>query len=254
MCRVRFGLTGIYFDPLEPSRPRDEVFQQLIAPLPPVVQNKQDIVPQVIGSGAIKEDAAIVTKTSENEADCGQRQSNKDPSDSSSSSSRDEEICLLSENAKTNCGSKRLRDSSSSPSSSVSSSPFSDEDQVHKSTNSKVNFQDSKPPKPVISPTTQQCNKNQSKRHNFTPPRGLSKAPPAKRVRFAMNVQERVIPSDDASDASSSHSSDDSYTDSPSPTTPYDVFAGYMHKRDFSRTCRMDGRMRRSTMQFPTEE
>ena len=41
MCRVRFGLTGIYFDSLEPSRPRGEFFQPLTASIPPVALNKQ---------------------------------------------------------------------------------------------------------------------------------------------------------------------------------------------------------------------
>ena len=41
MCRVRFGLTGIYFDSLEPNRPRGEFFQPPTASLPPGAENKQ---------------------------------------------------------------------------------------------------------------------------------------------------------------------------------------------------------------------
>ena len=41
MCRVRFGLTGIYFDSLEPSRPRADFFQPLTASVPPVAHIQQ---------------------------------------------------------------------------------------------------------------------------------------------------------------------------------------------------------------------
>ena len=261
MCRVRFGLTGVYFDSLEPSRPREEVFQPLIAAIPPVAQNKQgDVVPEAIDGGAIKEKVVTATGTPKNDEDG----TTKTPRDSSLSSSRDEEGCRLAKKAKTNhasVGSKRVRDSSlssspssvslSSSSSSASSPPSSDEDQVHKSANSKISVQASKRPKPVNSRTTQKCNDKSFKTHTSIPPGGLTKAPAAKRVRFAMDVQKRNTPSDDASDTSSSHSSDDSYTDPPSPTEPYDAFAGYYRTPGASRSHHIDGRTAGSRMRFP---
>ena len=263
MCRIRFGLTGIYLDTLEPSRPREESFQPLIATFPPVAQSKQgDAVLEAIDGGAIKEKIVTATGSSKNDED-----SINIPSDSSSSS-RDEEGCRLAKDAKKNHAcveSKRVRDSSSSSSSlspssalslssSASSPPSSDENRVHKSAKSKRSHQASKPPKPVKSQTTPKSNNNPSKRHASTTPRGLTKAPPAKRVRFAMDVQERIIPSDDANDTSSSRSSDDSYTDPPSPTEPFDAFAGYYRTPGASRFHRMNERIAGSRMRFPAEE
>lgn len=60
--------------------------------------------------------------------------------------------------------------------------------------------------------------------------------------------------SDDASDTSNSHSSDDSYTDPPSPTEPYDAFAGYYRTESASKYHRMNGRIAGSRMQFPKDE
>ena len=57
MCRVRFGLTGIYFDSLEPSRPRGESFQPLTASIPPVAHNRQvDAVLDLIDCEEFKEE------------------------------------------------------------------------------------------------------------------------------------------------------------------------------------------------------
>lgn len=263
MCRVRFGLTGIYFDSLEPSRPREEFFQPLIAAIPPVAQNKQrDVVPEAIDGGVIKEKVVLETRLSKNDEDGIA----KNPSDSSSSS-RDEEGCRLAKNAKTNLAfveNKRVQDSSSSSSSSLPSSASllplssppstSDEDQIHKRANSKASVQAPKPPKPTNSRTTQRCNDKSSKRHTSIPLGRLTKAPPAKRVRFAMDVQERIIPSEDVNDTSSSHSSDDSYTDPPSSTEPYDAFAGYYRTSGASRSHRMNGRIAGSKTRFPAEE
>ncbi len=69
-----------------------------------------------------------------------------------------------------------------------------------------------------------------------------------------MDVQERNIPSDGASDTSSSHSSDDSYTDPPSPTEPYDAFAGYYRTPGASISHRIDGRIAGSRTHFPAAE
>lgn len=257
MCRVRFGLTGIYFEPLEPSRPREESLQPLIAAIPPEAQNKRgDIVPETIdneGSEAKVGKATGIAKKDEDGTTIS-------PSDSSSSSSsKDEQSRRLAKNTKTNyasVGSKRVRSSSASSSSSSSSSstsspPSSDEDQGHKSANTKTRVQVAKP---VNSHTTRKCDDKPSKRQTSRSLRGLTKGPPAKRVRFAMDVQEKILPSGDASDTSSSHSSDDSYTDPPSPTEPYDAFAGYYRTPGASRSHRRNGHGVRSGIRFPAEE
>ena len=257
MCRVRFGLTGIYFDSLEPSRAREEVCQPLISALPPMVQNKQcDVLSKVIVDGAIKTDVVSAKGKSEDNKVGGQRQSIKDQSDSSSSSPIDEEGHSWAKNAKKNqasVGSKRARDLSSSSSSSVASSSSSsssnDEGQSHESANSEISRLASKDSKRVNSPTQKQPDKI-SLPGTHKASKKSSKAPPAKRVRFAMDVQERIVPSDDASDTSSSHSSDDSYTDPPSPTEPYDAFAGYFRTPGASRSHRMDGRIAGSRMRL----
>ena len=241
MCRVRFGLTGIYFDSLEPNRPRDEFFQPMIAAIPPAVQNNQGlVVPEAIDCGAaIKEKASTATEISKKDGE---------GTTGGSSSSIDEGDYLLAKKAKTNrasVGNKRVRDSSSSSSTSSSSASApptsSDEGQVHRSANSENG--PAKPPKPVNSRTTQKCTDKSAKRHPSTASGKLTKAHPAKRVRFAMNVLEKHIPSDDASDVSGSHSSDDSYIDPPSPTEPYDAFAGYYRTAGASRSHRMKGKI-----------
>lgn len=257
MCRVRFGLTGIYFDSLEPSRPREEVCQPLISALPPMVQNKQcDVVSKVIGDGAIKTGVVWAKGSSENKKVGGQRQTTKDLNNSSSSSPRDEEGHSWAKGAKTNqasVGSKRARDLSSS-SSVASSSSSSNEDQSHESANSEISRLASKDSKRVNSPTQKRPDKTSLPGTPKTSKKS-SKAPPAKRVRFAMDVQQRIVPSDDASDTSSSHSSDDSYTDPPSPTEPYDAFAGYCRTPGASRSHRMNGRIARSRMRLlPVED
>ena len=254
MCRVKFGLTGVYFDSLEPTRPREELFQPLIVAIPPVAQNKKGvIVPKKIESEANEESEAKVVKTT------GISKNDEDtiiinPSDSSSSStstSRNNHGRRLAGNTNTNyapVGSKRVRSFSVS---SSSSPPSSDEDQVHLSPNTKPSLQAAKP---VSLHTTRKSKNKPSKRHTSTPLRRLTKGPPAKRVRFAMDVQENIITNHDASDTSSSHSSDDSYTDPPLPTEPYDAFAGYYRTPGASGSHRMKGRVGGSRMRFLAEE
>ena len=57
----------------------------------------------------------------------------------------------------------------------------------------------------------------------------------AKKVRFAMDVKERILPSDEAADDSSdtynSHSSCDSYIDMPSSTSSHDVISNYLRPK-----------------------
>lgn len=256
MCRVRFGLTGVYFDSLEPSRPREDYFQPLIAAIPPVAQNRQaDTVPKKLGSESEEKQVTATTSPKNNEDGTIMNPSDSLSSSSSSSIFRNEQgRHVAGKKKKTNhasVGSKRVRSSSISSSSSASSPPSSDEDQDHLSSNTKTSFRAAKP---VRAHTTRKCNNKLSKIHNSTHPQGPTKGPPAKRVRFAMDVQKKIIPSDDASDTSSSHSSDDSYTDPPSPTEPYDAFAGYYRAPGVSGCRRMNGRVVGSRIQFPAEE
>jgi hypothetical protein len=78
-------------------------------------------------------------------------------------------------------------------------------------------------------PKRQSTQLNNSKNHKSSTLKSClkpSKPPPAKKVRFVMGVQERFIPSDDASDGSS-HSSYDSYTDLPTPIEPPNASSRY---------------------------
>ena len=259
MCRVRFGLTGIYFDSLEPSRPREDFFQPLIASIPAVAQNKQrDAVAEAIDGAKVEEKYLVATKISKNDQD-GTTKHLRDLL----SSSRDEG-CRLAKDTKINhasIGSKRLRNSvlssssSSSPSSSLSSSSASSPPSIDKDQSRKLNHRTSpQAPKPTTkSQTTQKHNSKPSKRDPSTSPEGPTKAPPAKRVRFAMDVQASIIPSDDAGSTSSSNSSDDSYTDPPSPTEPYDAFGGCYRGPGASRSRSMNEQTARWRMRIPAE-
>ena len=262
MCRIRFGLTGVYFDPLEPSRPREESFQPWTVAVPPLPQNEQeDSVLKSMGDGAITEKTLTATGHPKN------RQGITKTPLNSSLSTRNKRNGLLATSAGRNhvcieierdrdplSSSSSLTSSSSLSSSSVSSPPSSDEDQVQKAVKGKRSLRGSSPPKLVSSQITQRNNSNQFKRHTSTPFREPTKPPPAKRVRFAMDIQEKTTTSDNASDTSSSRSSDDSYTDPPSPTEPYDAFAGYYRARGASKFQRLSGRIARSGMQLPTDE
>ena len=252
MCRVRFGLTGIYFDTLEPSRPREEFFQPLIVAIPPVAQNRQEqriVGLEGIDGEEIKGKTVNATGNSINDDD----DTVKTPIHLSLLLSRNKECCHFVESAQTNqqsAGSEVVRDFSPSSSSPSSSPQSSDEDYVHKPANKKVGVQASKLPKTVYSRTTQTCKDRAPTKHIYTTYRKPIK-PPAKRVRFAMDVQKRTIPSDDARDTSSSNSSDDSYTDPPSPTEPYDAFAGYYRAPAASRFRHENGQIGGPRMRFP---
>ena len=262
MCRIRFGLTGVYFDPLEPSRPREESFQPWIVTVPPLPQNEQeDAVLKSIGDGAITEKTPTATGHPKNRHSITKIPLN------SSLSTRNKRNGLLAPSAGRNhvcveierdrdplSSSSSVTSSSSLSPSSVSSPQSSDEDQVQKAVKGKRSLRGSSPPKLVNSQITQRNNSNQFKQHTSTPLREPTKPPPAKRVRFAMDVREETTPSDNASDTSSSSSSDDSYTDPPSPTEPYDAFAGYYRAPGASKFQLLSGRIARSGMQLPPDE
>lgn len=243
MCRVKFGLTGIYFDSLEPSRRREDFFQPLTASVPLVLQDKQgEAVPEAINGGENKEGVVVTAEIPNSDQD----RTTKDLS-SSSSSSRDEG-CRWAKKEKKNhasVGSKRVRNpipssSSSASSSSASSPPSSDEERFQKVANGETDLRTPEPSKLINSRTTQKPN---VKPYNCPTSTSLGKAPPAKSVRFAMDVQESVTLSDDTGGMSSSHSSDDSYTDPPSPTEPYDAFGGYYRTTGASRSRNMNGQV-----------
>ncbi|KAM0797018.1 hypothetical protein BDR22DRAFT_497810 [Usnea florida] len=262
MCRIRFGLTGVYFDPLEPNRPREESFQSWNVTRPPFPQNEQeDAVIKSIGDGAITEKTPTAAPHPKN------RQGITKTPLNSSLSTRNERNGVWATSAGSNhvcieierdrdplSSSSSLISSSSFSSSSVSSPPSSDEDQVQKAVKGKRSLQGSSPPKLVNSQITQRNNSNQFKRHTSTPLREPTKPPPTKRVRFAMDIQERTTTSDNASDTSSSRSSDDSYTDPPSPTEPHDAFAGYYRAPGASKFQHLRGRTAIPGMQLPPDE
>ena len=250
MCRVKFGLTGIYFDSLEPSRPREEFFQPLTASVPFVLQNKQgEAVPEATYGGENKERVVVAAEIPNSDQD----RTTKDLCYSSSSPSRDKG-CRLANKAKTNhasVGSKRVRNSIPSSSSSASPPPNSDDERFQKVANREIDLGAPKPSKLINLRTTQKRNKRLYNCPNSTSLGGLTKAPPAKSVRFAMDVQESITLSDDAGGMSSSHSSDDSYTDPPSPTEPYDAFGGYYRTTGASRSRNMNGRIAEWGMRIP---
>ena len=167
------------------------------------------------------------------------RQSNiiQNLSGSSLSSSEDQQSRHSAKDS--SVGSKRVRDSvfssSTSPSSTLSP-PFSDDGHVQKLINSKISLQAPQHSKLINFRTTQTRRNKPSKKHNSIFPEGLTKARPSKRVRFAMDVQASDIRTGEVDGASSSHSSDDSYTDPPSPTEPYDAFGGYYRTSSASRS------------------
>ena len=245
MCRVRFGLTGIYFDSLEPSRPREEFFQPLIVSVPTVLHNKHgDAGPEAMNGGEIQRKVIVPTEIPNDDQDC----TTKNLSDSSTSSSKDEG-CRSTKKVKTihaSVGSKRIRNSVSSSSSSASTSsvsppPSSDEDRIHNLANSEINLRAPKRSKLIDLRKTRKGHHNSSKRHTSTSSEGPTKAPPHKRVRFAMDEHESITPSHGVSSMSSSYSSDDSYTDPPSPTKPCDPFRGYYRTPAVSKFYEING-------------
>ena len=170
----------------------------------------------------------------------------QNPSGSSLSSSEDQENL--------HSRSKRVRDSvfssSLSPLSTLSP-PTSDEHQIQKLINSKSSIQAPIPSKLIKCRTTQKRRNKSSKNHTTIFPEGLTQAHPAKRVRFAMDVQESNVRTDEADGPFSSHSSDDSYTDPPLPAKPYDAFAGYYRRSGASKSRGMNEQNTRWRMRVP---
>ena len=231
MCRVRFSLTGIYFDSLEPSRPREEFLQPLIVSVPPVLHNKHgDAGPEAMSGGGNQERVIVPIEIPNEKQDC----TTKNVSDSSTSSSREEGYRSTRKvsTIHASVGSKRVRNSVSSSSSSASTSsvsppPSSDDDLIHGLANSETNLGAPNRSKLIDLRKTQKDHHNSTKRHTSTSQEGPTKAPPAKRVRFAMDEHESITPSHGVGGTPSSHSSDESYTDPPSPKEPRDPFRGY---------------------------
>ena len=251
MCRVRFSLTGIYFDSLEPSRPREEFFQPLIVSVPPVLHNKHgDAGPEAMSGAGIQEKVIVPTNIPND------RRTTKNVSDSSTSSSRDEGYRSKRKvnTIHASVGSKRVRKSVSSSSSSASTSSVSppqsvDDDPIHDLANSKTNLGAPHRSKLIDLRQTQKDYHNSTKRHTSTSQEGPTKAPPPKRVRFAMDEHESITPSHGVGSTPSSHSSDESYTDPPSPTEPSDPFRGYYRTPAASNLYDMNGQGAESVTQ-----
>lgn len=239
MCRIRFGVTGIHFDNLEPSRPHEEAYQPLVSPLPAIVDKKtssegplpiitkKEVGRQAVGLKTSKK--GLPTKRKEKSV---MVESDPGPSSvlSSSYNNCDEG------SSQTTAKRKRSQDSSSSSSSSSNSDAGLDhslrdgpsgERQASTSKNeAKANKNKAAPRKvPSIKPTKFPPVKKVRFYDDASTADELNSAkytPPAKKVRFADMVEERTIP-DDASDSSSSDSSNDSYTDPGPPIEPHDL-------------------------------
>ena len=177
------------------------------------------------------------------------------PSDSSLSSSEDQESLHAAKIFNhSSVGSKWVRDSANSSTlspSSTLSSPCSDEDQVQKLIDSEISLQAPIPSKLINFRTTQKRRNKPLKKHTSIIPERLIRTHSAKRVRFAMDAEQSNIRTDEADCVSSSHSSDDSYTDPPSPTEPYDAFGGYYRTSGASRTRGASRKNARWRMQVP---
>ena len=200
MCRIRFGIAGIYFDELEPNCPRKEHYQPLAVVSTPI-EIGIAFVPPLVDAKPKDEQLSVVTLSSGG-GDCQSQRLGK---------------------SKT-LG-VRIGSSQSSPSLCSSSSGEESGDVTKPSTeNYRIASKQYKPPGD-IRPTN-----NPRKAlvvSNSTEP---SEVPSTKRVRFARDVQEKIISSkasSEASDASSSYSSDDSYIDPPSFIEPHDAYYGY---------------------------
>ena len=250
MCRVRFGLTDIHFEECRPSLPRESYYRPRVAAIPPLVEKRQQkAVSKSIAKGVTeKKDVAGPTPNvcmakpycwpdeMKRSQSCGVVAFDGSARSSSSSSSlRDEDdssrtgtrVKLQAPTTRT----KRPRTSSSSSSSlSDGNRPCVPTYNSHKQSGTTPALL-SKP----ASPTKLKCNIKCTKASALKSTKKSGKAPPTKKVRFVMDTGEAMIANRPVSDTSSSHSSDDSYTDPPSPVEPYDAFSGYYRAPGTSR-------------------
>ena len=252
MCRVRFGLTDIHFEECRPSLPRESYYRPLVAAIPSSVEKRQENPgSRSIASVVIEKNDVVGTIPNVGMAKkyCWPGEMKKNQSsgvkafDGSARSSSSSSSLLRDEDGH-NCtgtrvkveapttGIKRPRTSSSS-SSSLSDGNYPRKPTKH-TTKQSATTSDLLP-KPA-SPTKTKCNIKCTKASALKSSKNSGKAPPTKRVRFLMNTGDAMIPNHPVSDISSSHSSDDSYTDPQPPVEPYDAFSGYYRAPGASRT------------------
>ncbi len=247
MCRVRFGLTDIHFEECQPSLPRESYYRPLVATIPSLVEKRQGkpVLSSIARRVAEKKNIAGATPNGcmaklpeEMKRSQSSRAKGFDGSARSSSSSS-----LLRNEDGPNCTGTRVKLQAPTTgikrprSSSLSSSSLSDGICPRQATNTTTK-QLAKPPAllpKLASPTKTECNIKCNKASALKSSKKSGKAPPTKKVRFAMDMEDARIPNHPASDTSSSHSSDDSYTDPPSPVEPYDAFSGYYRTPGVSR-------------------
>lgn len=255
MCRIRFGVDGIYFEELQPSRFREEYYQPLISNMPDVYNGAfyGDNRPSDFAGKQTRWTRARVLPESLDKRRPGKDNIRKDinhithpPSSTSSSSSDDDCRPLLTETDIR----KRSRQSSSSSSSSDSDGHRHGSAKDKQTTTTRTT-KSSQSKKPVL----RDVHQTQSGRIPVSVTSKTVKGPPVKRVRFskasspekkvrfADMIEEKRIVNDDANDddsesSSSSNSTYDSYIDPPSPIEPYDVFSGYYRSPGVSQAYR----------------
>ncbi|KAK0510749.1 hypothetical protein JMJ35_007181 [Cladonia borealis] len=246
MCRVRFGLTDIHFEECRPSLPRESYYRPLVVAIPSIVEKRQEKSgSRPIAKGVTEKKDVVgvtpnvgITKSYKKSQSSGVKAFDGSARSSSLSSS------LLRDDGGPNCtgtrvkleapttGIKRPRTLSSS------SSSLSDESWPRKPTKNTTRQLATTPavlPK-LASPTKTKCNIKCTKASALKSTKKSGKAPPTKKVRFVMDMGDAMIPHHPVSDTSSSHSSDVSYTDPPSPVEPYDAYSGYYRAPGASRT------------------
>ena len=246
MCRVRFGLTDIHFDECRPSLPRESYYQPLVVAIPSTVEKRQGKSgSRLIARGVtVKKDVVGatpnvgITRSYKKSRNSGVKAFDGSARSSSSLSSllRDDDGSKSTgtrvKPKAPSTGVKRPRTLSSS------SSSLSDENWPHKPTKNATRQSVTTPavlPK-LASPTKTKCNIKCTKASALKTTKKSSKAPSTKKVRFVMDMGDATIPHHPVSDTSSSHSSDVSYTDPPSPVEPYDAYSGYYRAPGASRT------------------
>lgn len=250
MCRVRFGLTDIHFEECRPSLPRESYYRPLVAAIPSIVEKKQEkFVSSSIAKGVTekKDVVGAIPNVCIAKPYCWPEEMKRSQSSgvkafdgsarssSSSSSLRNEDGpsrtgTRVKLQAPTT-GIKRPRTSS------LSSSSLSDGNRPCVPTNNSTKQSVTIPAllSKLASPTKPKCNTKCTKASALKSTKKSGKAPPTKKVRFVMDMGDTMVPDHPVSDTSSSHSSDESYTDPPSPAEPYDAFSGYYRAPGASR-------------------
>ena len=251
MCKVRFGLTDIHFEECRPSLPREFYYRPLVATIPSIVEKRQKRpVSSSVAKGVTEKKDVVgaapnvcMARLHYWPAEMQRNQSSGAKDFDGSARSSSSSSLLRNEDGPNSTGERvKLQVPTSGikrpRTSSLSSSSFSDDVCPRKPTNNSTKQSATTAaffPK-LASPTKTECNTKCNKASALKSSKKSGKAPPTKKVRFAMDMEDAIIPNHPASDTSSSHSSDDSYTHPPSPVEPYDAFSGYYRAPGASRT------------------